>query len=470
MAESRRGVASDIPVIVVGGGLSGLACGYSLKQAGIEVLVLEASDRPGGVISTKQQDGFLVEEGPQSFLCTSELLALVRALGIEGELLRADQRAPRYVLLRGQLLAVPLSPFGFVRTPLLTGRSKWALVRGLLQKTQPPDKDESLATFVRRKFTEELLENLVGPMVSGIYAGDPERLSLRATFPMVYELELQYGSLFRGAMQARGRGTGERPTLSTFRGGNETLLRTLGEKLGASLKCGARVAEIRREPTNEFLVRVEGAGETTMLRSGALVLATEPHVAGQLLSGLSPDFPRLLGEIEYAPVAEVALGYEQRQIGGASDGFGFLVPRHEGLRVLGTVWNSSLFPGRAPEGAALTTSFVGGALDPDGAALDPQALVEIVHTEIAHVMKIENWPAFQSVQQYPRALPQYNLGHSARIEAAEKLVAHFPGLWLAGNYLEGPAMGACVKRAARVARRAQELLAERPAIASPLSS
>jgi protoporphyrinogen/coproporphyrinogen III oxidase len=460
---------SDIPVIVVGGGISGLACAHFLKRAGVRTLLLEADIQPGGVIRTKSQNGFLVEEGPQSFLCTADLRALVRDLGIEAELLRADSRAPRYILVNAKLLPVPLSLFSFLGSPLLSGRSKWALVRGLWKKTCPPEPDESVAAFVRRKFTGELLDRLVAPMVSGIYAGDPERLSLRAAFPVVHELEQQHGSLIRGALKRRPKGSRERPALSTFRCGNETLPKALAESLGDSLECGARVAAVHQEQTNGragFSVRVERIGETRSLRCDALVIAVEPNAAARLLGDLSLDLKPLLSEIESAPVAEVALGYEKQQIVAPFEGFGFLVPRRESLRVLGTVWNSSLFPGRAPEGAALMTSFVGGALDPNAAFLDPKTLVEIVHTEVARVMGIAGRPVFQSVKQYARALPQYNLGHAARIEAIERICAGFPGLWLAGNYFEGPAMGACVKRAARVAQCTREFLAEpRPTLA-----
>jgi len=454
-------VAHDFPVIVIGGGISGLACGYFLKKSGIEALVLEAADRPGGVVSTRQEAGFLIEEGPQSFTGTRELRALARGLGLAGEMLEADARAPRYVLFRGQLAAAPLSPFAFVRTPLLSGRSKWALVRGALRKTRPPEGDESVAAFVRRKFTSELLERLVAPMVSGIYAGDPERLSLRAAFPSVYELEREHGSLLRGALEARGKDAEERSTISTFRRGNEVLLRALAEALGSSLVCGARARNVCRASIAGragFSAQIEKSGGTQTLESHALVIATDPHAAGSLLAELSPELSELLAPIEFAAVAEVALGYEKRQIGGTCDGFGFLAPRQEGLRLLGTVWNSSLFPGRAPEDAVLVTSFVGGALDPDAASLDPQTLAEIVHAELARVMKIRGWPVFQAVKRYLRALPQYNLGHAARIAAVEETCARFPGLWLAGNYLEGPAMGACVKRAHKVAIAAQGFL------------
>ncbi len=454
-------MASDVPVIVVGGGISGLACAHFLKEAGIQSLVLEAADQPGGFIRSTAQGGFLVEEGPQSFTCTDLLLEMIRDLDIEDELVRANPRAPRYVLVNGALLPVPLSPPALLTTPLLNRRSKWTLLRDAFGRTRPPDPDESIAAFVRRKFTEEMLERLVGPFVSGIFAGDPEQLSLRAAFPMVYEMERQYRSVIRGAMKSRRNATGERPTLSSFKSGNATLVGALAAAIGASLRCGARASAVLHERANGragFGVRIETRGRVETLRCDALLVATEPVVAGRILGKLSADFRRLLGDVEYAPVAVVALGYSQKRIRRQLNGFGFLVPRREGLRVLGTVWNSSLFPGRAPEGAVLMTSFVGGVNDPASASLDPAALVDTVHADVAPLLGIQGPPKFSLVKRYPRALPQYNLGHAARVSALERLCDTLPGLWLAGNYLEGPAIGTCVRRAQRVAQCAQDFL------------
>lgn len=455
-------MASDVPVIVVGAGISGLACGHFLKQAGIQALIFEATDQPGGCIRSTSQDGFLVEEGPQSFTGTDLLLEMIDDLQIDGQLVRANPRAPRYVLVNGTLLPVPLSPPALLTTPLLSRRSKWSLLRDAFGRTRPPEPDESIAAFVRRKFTEEMLERLVGPFVSGIFAGDPEQLSLRAAFPTIYEMERQYRSIIRGAMRSRRNSAGERPTLSSFKSGNAALVRALAESLGGSLQCGACVSAVLHERANGragFGVQVETRARAETLRCDALILAAEPNTAGRLLKTLSADFGRLLGDIEYAPVAVVALGYPQKCIRRPLNGFGFLVPRKEGLRVLGTVWNSALFPGRAPEGDALMTSFVGGMTDPASASLDPAALVETTHADLAPLLGIDGPPKFRLVKQYARALPQYNLGHTARIAALESLCDTLPGLWLAGNYLEGPAIGACVRRAQRVAQRAQDFLA-----------
>ena len=191
------------PVLVIGGGISGLACAYHLQQAGIPVRALEAASRPGGVIATKQKDGFCFELGPQSFLSTEPLAGLINSLGLKDQLLHANPRAPRYILVGGRLVPAPLAPPSLLTTPLFSAGTKWRLVTEILRRTQPPSEDESIAAFVRRKFGDELLNRLVAPFVSGVYAGDAERLSLRAAFPKIHEFEAQYGSVLRGAMKSR---------------------------------------------------------------------------------------------------------------------------------------------------------------------------------------------------------------------------------------------------------------------------
>jgi oxygen-dependent protoporphyrinogen oxidase len=220
------------PAVVIGGGISGLVCAYRLQQAGIPALVLDADSRSGGVISTQQVDGFRFELGPQSFLSTEPLLKLIEALGLNDELLRADSHAPRYILLGGQLVPAPLAPPSLLTTPLLSSRTKWRLFTEICRHTHPPAGDESIASFVRRKFGDELLDRLAAPFVSGVYAGDPERLSLRATFPKLHEFEAAYGSIMRGAIKSRPAKGASRPVLCSFRDGMETLPRELGMRFG----------------------------------------------------------------------------------------------------------------------------------------------------------------------------------------------------------------------------------------------
>jgi oxygen-dependent protoporphyrinogen oxidase len=445
--------------LIVGGGISGLACAYALKKAGVQAQVMEASASPGGMIRSEKRNGYLLEAGPQSFSATPELLALCKELGIEKDLVEAPPKAPRYLLIGGKLRPAPLSPPAFFASPLFSMKTKWSVVRDLFGHSAAPVEEESVAAFVRRKFSGELLDKLAGPFVSGIYAGDPEQLSLRGAFPQLYEAEKSAGSVIRGMMRAAKskEGPRERPKLCNFREGNDTLVRALAANLGANLRCNARVVSIQKEVTGSgstgqrFAVEVQTQDGAETFVTDNVVMAAPTYVAGSLLKNVAPSLPEALARIEYAKMAVVSLGYKQSAVKRSMDGFGFLVPRSEGLRVLGTVWNSSLFPARAPEGHILLTSFVGGATDPDASKIASEELVAAVHQEIAPVMSIAEQPVFSSVEIHERAIPQYDLGHTARIVALERAAATRKNLKLAGNYLHGPAIGACVEQALKAA-------------------
>src|SRR6266404_465477 len=229
-----------LPVLVVGGGISGLVCAYALRKAGIDAQLVEASAQPGGMIRSESREGFLLEFGPQSFSGTAALRSLCAHLGIADQIVQAPAAAPRYVLIDGALKAVPLSPPTMLSSSFLSARTKWRIARDAFGTTCGSVEDESVAAFVRRKFGAELLERLAGPFVSGIYAGDPERLSLRAAFPQLYEAEASAGSVIRGMRRvAKSRkAPRERPTLLSFRNGNETLVQALAAKVGSRLRLG----------------------------------------------------------------------------------------------------------------------------------------------------------------------------------------------------------------------------------------
>ncbi len=449
-----------------------MVCAHALRKSGVDALVLEASDRPGGAIHSERRDGFLLELGPQSFSGTRLLLELCSELGVEGEIVKGPSHAPRYVLVNGALKQVPLSPPSFLTSDLVGARTKWAVARDAFGKSYAPEQDESVGDFVRRKFSTELLDRLVGPFVSGVYAGDPERLSLRSSFPTLYDAEKRKGSVIRGMMAKSGEKPRQRPTLLSFRDGTEGLPRALSARLGDALRLNTGVTRISitdtpvyaepqsacagvntasHEPIRNianapFQATIQTPSHEETILADNLVIATPTDVVGRLLRELNPRFEALLGKIEYAPVAVVSLGYRRSDVGHPLTGFGFLVPRSAGLRVLGTVWNSSLFPGRAPDGQVLLTSFMGGVTDRAAAALQPEELTTLVHGEIAPLLAIGQAPSFSNVTIYPRALPQYNLGHADRLGDMEKQRANFPNLWLTGNYLRGPSIGACVEQ------------------------
>ena len=443
-------MTTHVPVLIVGAGISGLALTYYLRKSGIDAQLLESSPRPGGVIRSERRDGFLLELGPQSFSGTSQLLDLSRELGIENELLEAPPSAPRFLFLGGQLKPAPLSPPAFFASSLFSARTKWSILRDLFGRSAPPDADETVAAFIRRKFSAELLDKLVGPFVSGIHAGDPEKLSLRAAFPQLHEAERSAGSVIRGMMRAAKSKPGpkQHPTLQTFRDGNETLIKSLAKNLGSALRCGVEVTAIQQggagipQSGERFVVETIAVHGNETIIADRLVLALPAYVAAKLLR---PELASPLGEIRYAPVAVISLGYQKKDLGHSLEGFGFLIPRSEGLRTLGTVWNSSLFPCRVPEGYVLLTSFVGGATDPEAAALSAEELCAMVHREIAPILSIRGLPAFWNVQSYQRALPQYDLGHNARMAALARESCFLLNLKLVGNYLRGPAIGACIE-------------------------
>lgn len=442
-----------VQALVIGGGISGLVCAYALQKAGVEVLLIEASARPGGVIHSIRRDGYLLELGPQSFSGTSQLRGLYAELGIADQLLEAPHRAPRFVLVNGRLEAVPMNPWAFFASSLIDASTKWALVRDILGKSVPPDGDESVAAFVRRKFSDQLLERLAGPFVSGVYAGDPEKLSIRSAFPQLYEAEKTTGSIVRGMahLAKSKKGPRESASLNAFREGNEALVRALTNTLGAKLLTKTAAANIYRQNDGSFHISLEG-GSNDSVSAKNVVFATPTDVTGKLLAQVDPAFEPLLTTVEYAAVGVVSLGYAKKDVRHSLDGFGFLVPRSAGLRILGTVWSSSLFLGRAPEGHALLTTFVGGATDPSAAKLSSEELANFVHQEIAPLLAIRGEPTFSNVTVWPRALPQYNLGHSDRLDSIQKSLASFPGIFLTGNYLRGPAVGACVEQALTVAK------------------
>ncbi|MDE3109240.1 MAG: protoporphyrinogen oxidase [Acidobacteriota bacterium] len=448
MLESKQ-------VVVIGGGISGLACAYRLRQRGADVTLLEAGSHPGGLIGTFEKDGFLFESGPQSFQGTETLLQTIRELGIETELCKADPKAPRFVLRQGKLWNVPMSPQAILSSSLLGLASRWKIVSEPFRRTRPPSEEESVAKFVRRKFGHEILEYLVSPFVSGVYAGDPEKLSLRAVFPTLEEWEREYGSVLRGAMKSRAARPKEKrpagpPPLCTFRGGNSTLARAIAAKLGDRLLLTSAVDAVRPcSSASPGVARIqftrEGRPDTLVAR--AVVIATPATTAARLVGVLAPSLAPKLAGIPYAPVCVVGLGYHAKQFGRVIDGFGVLIPRAEKIRTLGIVWNSSLFPGRAGEGRVAVTGIIGGATDPGIIDESEDTIASIVRLDCESVLDVAGAPIVSCVWKHPKALPQYNLGHSHVVKAIRDGERAVPGLFFAGNYLSGPSIGKCVEEA-----------------------
>ena len=470
--------------VVIGGGLSGLACAFRLRQLGIQALVLEASGRAGGMVSTVRRNGFVFEAGPQCPRFPSAVWNLVRELNLEREFVAGDARAKRYILRDGRLHPAPLAPGGALTTQLVGAQSKYRLLSEVLGNSQPPAGEESLAEFVERKFGAEVLDYLVDPIVSTVFFGDARKMGMQSAFPDLVEWERSRGSVVRGALRAfRSRHnrrapdagpvradsgakhgglyvTDGLPTLGSFRGGMGTLAERLAEKLGEDIHFGARVesvAAVRGGTTGSesgWQIRVSGGGEFS---AEAIVLAAPAYAAASLLEQSAPKLAALLAAIEHAPLGVVASAYQRTQVRHALDGFGLMVPRREGLHTVCTFWNSSLFPGHAPQGSVLMTSFVrtdtGGLMT---ASYD--VFAQMVEAENSKLLGITGAPTERMVWRYARALPQYNVGHAQRVKEIREAESALPGLCLAGNYLTGRSIGDCAESGFQAAEKLRSQL------------
>jgi oxygen-dependent protoporphyrinogen oxidase len=363
-----------------------------------------------------------------------------------------------------------MSPQALLASTLLNPISRWKIASEPFKKSRPPGEEESVAAFVRRKFGNEILEYLVAPFVSGVYAGDPEKLSLKAAFPTLDEWERQYGSVLRGAVKSRPpkeQRTGA-PPLCSFTHGVATLPRAMAAKLGDAMQYETRAVSVDSVSASQqhshggagpaCEIRIVHDGQEQSAIAGAVVIATPAYAAAHLLETSAPHLAQTLSGIAYAPVAVVACTYYRQQVGDPLEGFGFLVPRGEKVRTLGTVWNSSLFPGRAHEGSVTITSFIGGATDPEIMNLHEENIAAIVTEDTARILGITGPPVEVAVWKYPRALPQYNLGHGHIVEAIRDAERASPGLFFAGNYLEGPAVGKCVENGFQTAKAVSKYL------------
>ena len=467
-------------VVIIGAGISGLACAYRLGQLGIPYLVLEAQERAGGLISTIRKNGFLIETGPQCPRFPPLAWQLVRELNLETEFIAGDPRAKRYILRDARLHRVPFSPAGLIGTRLVGLGSKWRILTEVFGSSRPPLREESLADFIQRKFGAEVLDYLVDPLISTIFFGDAHKMGMQSAFPALVEWERNQGSLARGAIRARTskrrfpvgdsspkeactnssrdalRVTDALPSLGSFRSGMARLPEKLAQKLYDKIRYGAGITSVA--PLRKGNDTAGAAWQIDLLNGEKitaqhLVLAVPAYVGGQFLISAAPQLAGQLKAIEYAPVWAVGLVYDRLQVTNTLDGFGYMVPRREGLETICTFWNSSLFPGRAPEGKVLMTSFAGRGTDNDTATMGDEEYSRIVEAENARALGIIGEPQDRVIWKDPRALPQYNVGHGQRVTDIQNMLRTIPNLGIVGNFLRGRSIGDCVEVAFATAQQ-----------------
>lgn len=441
-----------VDVAIVGAGVSGLSAAFRLSQTGQTIQVLEAGSQPGGLIRTLHDSGFVMEGGPNTFPSTaSAILELCAALKLTPEPASPLARK-RYLYLNKKLTALPTGLWEAVTTPVLSTGCKLAFLNEP-GKPKTEATEISIAEFFRHRLGPEAVAKLIDPFISGVYAGDITQLSLPAIFPRLWQWEQEHGSLFRGAMASRkGKKSKTRMRMLNFKGGMQTLTDTLVKALPAtSLRLNTKVLQVQKTE-NGFTLNLEN-GE--ILSAYQVVLATPAYVTAELLSTLLPNAAKALAEIPYNRIAVVHAGFKKSAISHPLDGFGFLVPRREGLPLLGSIWASSLFPDRAPDGHILLSNFIGGAHQPEIPTWDDPMIEQQVTVDLARAFQCRDplKPAYSKVLRYERAIPQYTLGHRERMHTIETDLQTQPCLALCGNYLHGLGLNECVQSGLSAAER-----------------
>lgn len=454
-------------VAIAGAGIAGLSIAWTLKQRApdVDVVVFESGPRPGGNIRTEHIDGYVCECGPDGFLDNAPAtLALVRELGLTKRLLPSnDQARRRFIFRHGQLSEVPASVSAFLKTPLLSPRGKLRILREPFARTRPDD-DESILDFATRRIGDEAAAVFVDPMVSGVFAGDAETLSLKACFPRMRQIEDEHGGLIRGLIATRrsrkredgvGAPAGR---LTSFVGGMSDLIDGLVSSLGSVVRTSSAVTALRENDgltLSTSAKRGRYAITTTQgtIDADAVVLSGPASASAAILRAFDPALSSHLEKGPTAPLAVVCLGYDAAELQSQCplDGFGFLVPRSEHVRILGALWETSIYHHRAPAGQALLRVMIGGARDPEAATLSDARLLTVALRDLGSTMNLSATPRMVRVFRHPRGIPQYVKGHLARMHSIEALLKAHPGLVLAGNSYRGVSINACIADAGPVA-------------------
>ena len=441
-------------VVIIGGGISGLAAAHRLLELGAQVTILEASSRLGGTIQTEQRDGFLLERGPDSFISEKpQAVELAKRLGLESRLVQTNEQFRRSFIVRdGRLRPVPegfqlLAPsrlWPFITSDIFSVAGKARMAADLLlpRKSTNGTNDESLASFVRRRLGVEALDRMAQPMVGGIYTANPETLSLRATLPRFLEMEREHRSLIL-AMLRQGRAqkigtSGARYSLFlSFDRGVQVLVDALAQ-IKADIRFNRRAVGLKRDGSSWTITTNDGE----QIEAEKICIALPAYTAASLLNG---DLAEKLKQIKYASTATINFAYRRSAIAHPLNGFGFVVPFIEKRSLIACTFSSVKFSERAPEGHVLLRAFAGGALQPDIFALDESEMTARVEADLRELLGINEAPLFVETAKWERSMPQYEVGHLERVNEIEKLTSELPGLALAGNAYRGAGIPDCIR-------------------------
>ncbi len=439
-------------VVVLGAGISGLTAAFAFKKIGAEVKVLEKSDLPGGTMRSIRKNGYLIDYGPNSGLETTPFIKeLVDDVGISDELIYASAEAKkRYILKKGELIALPTSPKSFVKTDLFSFKAKLRLLGEPFVGKSEDGYYQSIGEFVERRLGKEFLTYAIDPFVSGVYAGDPSKLSVKSAFPKLYALEEKYGGLIKGMIKgakerkARGEVSKDRAKMFSFKSGMQTLPFAIANKLRENIIFNARVVNVEKKEKTykvEYIKDEKKFGiETDIIYS-----ALPAYVAAGIFSNLDNGLTEKLKSVFYPKVMVLFLGYDRTQISRELDGFGFLIPGVEKKAFLGAIWSSVIFSNRAPEGKEAFTLFIGGARNQEINWKEPEKIIMDAINEFSEIMRITGSPEIIEYNLWEKAIPQYNVGYIELEKVCSEFESKNPGIYLSGNFRGGISVGDCIR-------------------------
>lgn len=436
-------------VAIIGGGISGLTTAYLLKKKGVDVTLFEASETVGGNVQTIEKDGYTIEQGPNSLLKSPRLVDLVRMLDLEDKVIAANPEAQkRYILWNGKLEA--MGPKSFVNG-YFGPKTIFALAREPFVRSKSPE-HESVAQFVTRRLNSEFLDKAIDPFVSGVYAGDPNDLSMRSAFPKLYEMERDFGSLIMGTIRRNVEKPDPNfPKTFSFRGGLKTLIQKLADEIGEGVRTSTAVEKIDNVDDGRFRVNSENFD--------AVVISTPAWVAADLVRDRDPELAETLANVNYPQVAVAVTAFKSENIGEKLDGFGFLIPSKEKRPILGTLFHSAVFPERSPDGRHLLMTFVGGVRDNGNLdKLSDDDVKSLVTTQLVELLNVKGEPDFFHLKRWKRAIPQYRVGYENVTATCAEFEKKNLGLYFCSNFYRGISMGDCVKNAFQTAADVQRFL------------
>ncbi len=441
-------------IVILGAGISGLTTAYLLSKKGFDVTVLEKKNEIGGSIETVCEKGFLFDRGPNSGLETTPVISqLVNELNLQNELVYANKASnKRYILRNNELHPLPMNPSLFLKTQLFSAKAKFRLFAEPFIGRSKDGYNQSIAEFVTRRLGKEFLDYAINPFVAGVYAGNPEDLSVKSAFPKLYDLEEKYGGLIVGAIRSmkerkrRPEKAKQSAKMFSFKNGMSVLPKALTNNLGEKVLLFSEAVAVEKSSPG-YKVTFNQAGKTRTLSTDVIISTVPAYAASQLFNSMDERLSSHLNNIYYPPVLVLYLGYNKSDIGRVLDGFGFLIPSKERKSYLGAIWSSVIFPDRAPEDKAAFTLFIGGARDPEVGNIDKEILIKKVREEFEKIMMINSEPVYISYKYWNKAIPQYNIGYIEHEKYFDKFEKINPGIILGGNYRGGISIGDCIKNA-----------------------